>query len=92
MFTCSDVKMAFYFTIINSAAAITLKTINNTKAEFFINTSLIWKWLAILDGDLKITFKLQYGKNFTVAFLMTFLLRNGKTQIPFLAQCKYLSV
>ena len=35
MFRCSDVKMAFCFAIINSVAAITLKTINDARAEFF---------------------------------------------------------
>ena len=35
MFRCSDVKMAFCFAIINSVAAITLKTINDARAKFF---------------------------------------------------------
>ena len=35
MFSCPDVKMAFCFAIINSVAAITLKTINDARAEFF---------------------------------------------------------
>ena len=35
MFSCSDVKMVFRFTMINSVAAITLKTIKNARAEFF---------------------------------------------------------
>ena len=35
MFSCSDVKMVFCFAIINSFAAITLKTINDARAEFF---------------------------------------------------------
>ena len=35
MFSCSDVKMAFCCAIINSIAAITLKTINDARAEFF---------------------------------------------------------
>ena len=35
MFSCSDVKMVFCFAIINSVVAITLKTINNARAEFF---------------------------------------------------------
>ena len=35
MFSCSDVKMAFFFAVINRVAAITLKTINNARAELF---------------------------------------------------------
>ena len=35
MFSCSDVKMVFCFAIINSFATITLKTINDARAEFF---------------------------------------------------------
>ena len=35
MFRCSDVKMAFCFAIINSVAAIPLKTINDARVEFF---------------------------------------------------------
>ena len=35
MFSCSDVKVAFCFAVINSVAAITLKTMNNARAEFF---------------------------------------------------------
>ena len=34
MFSCSDVKMAFYFAIKISLLAITLKAINETRAEF----------------------------------------------------------
>ena len=37
MFSSSDVKMAFCFAVINSFAAITLKTINEARAEFFRN-------------------------------------------------------
>ena len=35
MFSCSDVKAEFCFALINSAAAIRIKTINNARAEFF---------------------------------------------------------
>ena len=35
MFRCFDVKMVFCFAIINSFAAIKLKTINDARAEFF---------------------------------------------------------
>ena len=35
MFSCSHVKMAFCFAIINSVAAITLITIDDSRAEFF---------------------------------------------------------
>ena len=34
MFGCPDAKMMFSFAVINSIAAITLETINNTTAEF----------------------------------------------------------
>ena len=33
--SCSDVKMAFCFAVISSVAAITLKSINDARAEFF---------------------------------------------------------
>ena len=35
MFNCSDVKQEFCFAVINSVAAITLKTINDFRVEFF---------------------------------------------------------
>ena len=35
MLSYVDVKVAFCFAVINSVAAITLKTINNAKANFF---------------------------------------------------------
>ena len=35
MFSCPDVKMTFCFAIINSVAAITHKTVNDARAEFF---------------------------------------------------------
>ena len=35
IFSCFDLKMAFCFAVINSVAAITLKTINDARAEFF---------------------------------------------------------
>ena len=35
MFSCSEVKIAFCFAVINSVANITLKTINDSRAEFF---------------------------------------------------------
>ena len=34
MFSCPDVKMAFCFAVINNVATITLKTINDARAEF----------------------------------------------------------
>ena len=37
MFSCSDVKLGFCFAVINSVAAITLKTINDVIEEFFRN-------------------------------------------------------
>ena len=35
MFICSNVKMAFCFVVINSVLAVTRKTINDVRAEFF---------------------------------------------------------
>lgn len=35
MFSCTDVNVAFGFAVINSAAAVTLKTINNVRVDFF---------------------------------------------------------
>ena len=35
MLSYVDLKVAFCFAVINSAAAITLKTINNAKVDFF---------------------------------------------------------
>ena len=35
MFSYSDVKMAFCFAVIINVATITLKTINDARAEFF---------------------------------------------------------
>ena len=36
MYNCPDVKMEFCFAIIKSIVAVKLKTINNTRAEFFM--------------------------------------------------------
>lgn len=36
MCNCPDVKMEFCFAIIKSIVAVKLKTINNTRAEFFM--------------------------------------------------------
>ena len=62
-------------------------------------TSLKLKWSTILDGDLKTTFNLQYGKVLSRTFCSRFLISNdflprkGKTQlIPFLAQRRYSGV
>ena len=35
MLSCTDVNVAFGFAVINSAAAVTLKTINNVRVDFF---------------------------------------------------------
>ena len=35
MFSCSDVKVAFCFAVINSVAAIALKNYKRCQAEFF---------------------------------------------------------
>ena len=58
MFSCSDVKVAFCFAIINKVTAITFKTI----AEFFRKHIFKMKMVDNFDGDLKMTFNLQYGK------------------------------
>ena len=83
--------MVFCFAVINSVAAITLKTIM-PEQSFLGGTSLKWPWLTILDGDLKMAYNLQYGKVLSNGFCSRFLIsndflpRNGKTQlIPFLA-------
>ena len=83
--------MVFCFAVINSVAAITLKTIM-PEQSFLGSTSLKWPWLTILDGDLKMAYNLQYGKVLSIGFCSRFLIsndflpRNGKTQlIPFLA-------
>ena len=53
---------------------------------FLGSTSLKWKRLTILDGDLKLTFNLQYGNVLSIAFYShvlisnDFLPRNGKKQ------------
>ena len=73
--------MAFCFAIINSAAAITLKIINDARAEFFGKHILKF---TILEGDLKMTFNLHYVKVLSIAFCSRFwisndfLSRNGK--------------
>ena len=36
MFSCSNVKMSFCFAVTNSVAAITLETINDARAELFL--------------------------------------------------------
>ena len=35
MFSCFDVKVAFCFAVVIIVAAITLKTVSNTRVEFF---------------------------------------------------------
>ena len=50
MFSWSDVK-AFCLAVINSVAAITLKTKSNTRAYLVKSISLKRKWLTILDGN-----------------------------------------
>ena len=85
--------MAFCFAIINSAAAITLKIINDARAEFFGKHILKF---TILEGDLKMTFNLHYVKVLSIAFCSRFwisndfLSRNGKRKpVTFLAQYRY---
>ena len=77
MFSCSDVKMAFCLAIINSVAAITLKTMNDARAEFFGKHILKMKMVRISEGDLKMTFNLQHGKVLSIAFCSRFLISNG---------------
>ena len=65
--------------------------------SFLGSTFLKLKWLmTILDGDLKITFNLQYGKVLSIAFRSSFFISNdylprkGKHNlIPILTQYKY---
>ena len=40
MFSCSDIKMAFCFAVINNVAAITLKAISDARADFLGSISL----------------------------------------------------
>ena len=56
--------------------------------QSFLGSILLkWKCLAILKGDLKMTFNLQYGQVLSIAFCSRFLIsddvlpRHGKTQI-----------
>ena len=65
--------MAFCFAIINSAAAITLKIINDARAEFFGKHILKF---TILEGDLKMTFNLHYVKVLSIAFCSRFWISN----------------
>ena len=62
MFGCPDLKMTFSFTVINSSAAITLETINNSKAfkqEFFGWHIFKGNLPRALVGDFKKSFSLQ---------------------------------
>ena len=68
------------FAAINSVAVIILKTINNTRADFF-RKHIFEKWYTNLDGVLKITFNLQYGKVLPVAFSVVFLISNDATDV-----------
>lgn len=47
MFGCPDVKLVFCFALTNSIAAITLKSVNNTRAEDFweahIQNKIVWQ-------------------------------------------------
>ena len=58
-----------------------------SEQSFLWSTSLKWKWLTILDGHLKTTFNLQYGKVLSIALCSLFLISNEffprkeKTQI-----------
>ena len=94
MFGCPDLKMTFSFTVINSSAAITLETINNSKAfkqEFFRWHIFKGNLPRALVGDFKKSFSLQKGclKKFRIHFLISndFLPGNKKKQInPFLGK------
>ena len=67
MFSCS---------VINSIVAIILKTINDARKEIFRKHIFKMKWLAILDGELKMTFNLRYGKVLSIVFCGCFLISN----------------
>ena len=70
-----------------------------SQQSFLWSTSLKWKWLTYLGGDLKITFNLQYGKVLSIVFYRRFFIskdflpRKEKTQAnTFLVQFKYSGV
>ena len=82
MFGCPDIKITFSFAVINSIAAITLETINNTSAEFFWDSN----WLGALAGNFKKSFNLQNGNVISNKFSRHVLISNdllpgnGKTK------------
>ena len=57
---------------------------DNARAGFLGSISFRWKWFTILDGYLKMTFNLQYGKVNTIELCRRFMIsndflpRNGK--------------
>ena len=76
MFSCSDVKVAFQFAVINSTAANTLKTLKDVRVEFFRKHIFQMEVVDKLDGDLKMTFNSQYGKILSITFYKRFFISN----------------
>ena len=59
MFNCSDVKVQFCFAIINSVAAITLKTINIASVEFLRKYIFKMKMVDNFRWRVEMTFNFQ---------------------------------
>ena len=85
MFSCSDVKVAF-FAVINSVAAITLKTTDSATAEFARYHIFKIKLVGNFRWRFEMIVNLQYGKILSMEFCKHFLIsndflwRNRKTQ------------
>ena len=75
MFSCSDVKVAF-FAVINSVAAITLKTTDAATAEFVRYHIIKIKLVGNFRWRFEMIFNLQYGKILSMEFCKHFLISN----------------
>ena len=91
MFSCSELKLEFSLAVINSVVAITLKTINDARAEILGRTPLKWKWLTIVSEDLKKTFNLQYDKVLLIELCKRFLISYDLSIIIFKSAFKIAS-
>ena len=65
------------FAVINNVPASILKTINGARTEFSRKHIGKMEVVVRLDGDLKITFNLQYGKVLSIVFCFCFLISNN---------------
>ena len=75
MFSCSDVKVAF-FAVINSVAAITLKTTDAATAEFVRYHIIKIKLVGNFRWRFEMIVNLQYGKILSMEFCKHFLISN----------------